>query len=110
MSNAKKASFVDMAKERKTRINKNVSKEKRKTVLPVFRSRYSPLKLVKVNEDLTKEQKEAIERVGFGSMLKLQCRLLNREFICRLVNHFNPVTKSLEFGRMRVYAITPDDV
>ncbi|KAG5524121.1 hypothetical protein RHGRI_030944 [Rhododendron griersonianum] len=28
----------------------------------------------------------------------------------RLVNHFNPVTKSLEFRRVRVYTITLDDV
>ncbi|XP_058203826.1 uncharacterized protein LOC131318053 [Rhododendron vialii] len=110
MSDAEKAPFVDMAKERKVRINKNVLKEKKKNAPPVFRSRCSPLKLVKVNEALTKEQKDAVERVGFGSMLKLKCRLLNREFISRLVNHFNPATKSLEFGRVRIYTITPDDV
>ncbi|KAG5523792.1 hypothetical protein RHGRI_030698 [Rhododendron griersonianum] len=77
---------------------------------PVFRSRCSPLKLVKVNEALTKEQKDAVERVGFGLMLKLKCRMLNREFISRLVKHFNLVTKSLEFGRVWVYTITPNDV
>ncbi|KAG5565989.1 hypothetical protein RHGRI_001799 [Rhododendron griersonianum] len=110
MSDAEKAPFVDMAKERKARINKHIPKEKKKNASPVFRSRCSPLKLVKVNEALTKEQKDVVERVGFSSMLKLKCRMLNREFISRSVNHFNPVTKSLEFGRVRVYTITPDDV
>ncbi|KAI8524482.1 hypothetical protein RHMOL_Rhmol13G0152700 [Rhododendron molle] len=43
-------------------------------------------------------------------MLQLKCRMLNREFISELVKHFNFVTKSLEFGRVRVYTITLDDV
>ncbi|XP_058223140.1 uncharacterized protein LOC131332849 [Rhododendron vialii] len=73
-------------------------------------SRCSPLKLVKVNEALTKSQQDAVQGVGFDSMLQLKCRMLNHDFISRLVKHFNPVTKSLEFGRVRVYTITPDDV
>ncbi|KAI8556325.1 hypothetical protein RHMOL_Rhmol05G0244200 [Rhododendron molle] len=110
MSDAEKAPFVDMAEERKTRIKKHIPKEKKKNALPVFRSRCSPLKLVKVNEALTKAQQDAVHKVGFDSMLQLKCRMLNRDFISRLIKHFNPVTKSLEFGRVRVYTITSDDV
>ncbi|KAG5516304.1 hypothetical protein RHGRI_037122 [Rhododendron griersonianum] len=77
---------------------------------PVFRSRCSPLKLVKVNAALTEDQQDAVKTTGFGSMLNLKCTMLNRDFISRLVRHFNPVSKSLEFGRVRVYTITADDV
>ncbi|XP_058217570.1 uncharacterized protein LOC131328671 [Rhododendron vialii] len=110
MSDAERAPFVDKTNERKSRIKKQIPKEKKKNASPVFRSRCSPLKLVKVNEALTKAQQDAVQRVGFGSMLQLKCTMLNRDFISRLVKHFNPVTKSLEFGRVRVYTITPDDV
>ncbi|KAI8530081.1 hypothetical protein RHMOL_Rhmol11G0027500 [Rhododendron molle] len=42
-------------------------------------------------------------------MLTLQCEILKREFISKLVHHFNPKNKTLEFGRMKVYSITPAD-
>ncbi|KAG5563499.1 hypothetical protein RHGRI_006059 [Rhododendron griersonianum] len=77
---------------------------------PVFRSRCSPLKLVKVNAALTEDQQDAVKTTGFGSMLNLKCTMLNCDFISRLVKHFNPDSKSLEFGRVRVYTITADDV
>ncbi|KAI8567154.1 hypothetical protein RHMOL_Rhmol02G0098200 [Rhododendron molle] len=77
---------------------------------PVFFCRCSPLKLEKVNAALTKDQQDAVDKLGFCSMLQLKCRMLNRDFISRLVKHFNPVTRSLEFGRVRVHTIAPDDV
>ncbi|KAI8528239.1 hypothetical protein RHMOL_Rhmol12G0135100 [Rhododendron molle] len=110
MSDAERAPFVEMAKERKARMKKPIPKEKKKNALPVFRSRRSPLKLVKVNTALTKAQQDAVKGLGFGSMLQLKCTMLSRDFINRLVKHFNPVTMSLEFGRVRVYRITADDI
>ncbi|KAI8553429.1 hypothetical protein RHMOL_Rhmol05G0015100 [Rhododendron molle] len=110
MSDAERAPFVEMAKERKARMKKPIPKGKKKKALPVFRSRCSPLKLVKVNKALTKAQRDAVKGLGFGSMLQLKCTMLSRDFINRLVKHFNPVTRSLEFGRARVYRITADDV
>ncbi|KAI8533900.1 hypothetical protein RHMOL_Rhmol10G0046500 [Rhododendron molle] len=110
MSDAERAPFVEMAKERKACMKKPIPKEKKKKALPVFPSRCSPLKLVKVNKALTKAQRDAVKGLGFGSMLQLKCTMLSRDFINRLVKHFNPVTRSLEFGRARVYRITADDV
>ncbi|XP_058216717.1 uncharacterized protein LOC131327583 [Rhododendron vialii] len=43
-------------------------------------------------------------------MLTLQCEILKREFISKLVHHFNQMNKTLEFGRMKVYSIMPADV
>ncbi|KAI8571722.1 hypothetical protein RHMOL_Rhmol01G0141600 [Rhododendron molle] len=110
MTDEEKAPSMEMAKQRKGRMNKQIPKGKKKNALPVFFCRCSPLKLVKVNAALTKDQQDAVDKLGFGSILQLKCRMLNRDFISRLVKHFNPVTRSLEFGRVRVHTITPDDV
>ncbi|KAI8573223.1 hypothetical protein RHMOL_Rhmol01G0262000 [Rhododendron molle] len=110
MTDEEKAPYMELAKQRKARMNKQIPKGKKKNALPVFFCRCSPLKLVKVNAALTKDQQDAVDKLGFGSMLQLKCRMLNRDSISRLVKHFNPITRSLEFGRVRVHTITPDDV
>ncbi|KAI8549297.1 hypothetical protein RHMOL_Rhmol06G0014800 [Rhododendron molle] len=110
MSDAERAPFLELGNQRKARKKNNVPKKKKTCTLPVFRSRCSPKAVVKLNESLNKEQRTAVEIVGFGSMLTLQCEILKREFISKLVHHFNPKNKTLEFGRMKVYSITPADV
>ncbi|KAI8547294.1 hypothetical protein RHMOL_Rhmol07G0183600 [Rhododendron molle] len=110
LSDAERAPFLELANQRKARNKTNVPKKKKTSTLPVFRSRCSPKALVKLNESLNKDQRTAVEIIGFGSMLTLQCEILKREFISKLVHHFNPMNKTLEFGRMKVYSITPVDV
>ncbi|KAI8555102.1 hypothetical protein RHMOL_Rhmol05G0148300 [Rhododendron molle] len=110
MSDAERAPFLELGNQRKARKKNNVPKKKKTSTLPVFWSRCSPKAVVKLNESLNKEQRTAVEIVGFGSMLTLQCEILKREFISKLVHHFNPKNKTLEFGRMKVYSITPTDV
>ncbi|KAI8548452.1 hypothetical protein RHMOL_Rhmol07G0274900 [Rhododendron molle] len=110
MSDAERAPFLELGNQRKARKKNNVPKKKKTCTLPVFRSRCSPKAVVKLNESLNKEQRTAVQIVGFGSMLTLQCEILKREFISKLVHHFNPKNKTLEFGRMKVYSITPVDV
>ncbi|KAG5565360.1 hypothetical protein RHGRI_001306 [Rhododendron griersonianum] len=110
MSVAERSPFLELANEVKARNNKNVPKKKKTPTLPVFRSRCSPKALVKQNGKLNMDQIEAIGRLGFGSMLTLQCQILKRSFISKLVHHFNPTNKTLAFGRMKVYSITTEDV
>ncbi|KAG5562080.1 hypothetical protein RHGRI_004954 [Rhododendron griersonianum] len=110
MSDAERAPFLEVANERKARTKKNVPKKKKTSALPVFRSRCSPKALVKENASLNIDQRAAVDRLGFGSLLKVQCEILKRGFISKLVHHFNPMNKTLAFGRMKVYSITPDDV
>ncbi|KAG5560279.1 hypothetical protein RHGRI_003543 [Rhododendron griersonianum] len=110
MSDPERAPFLEVANERKARTKKNVPKKKKTSVLPVFRSRCSPKALVKENASLNIDQRAAVDRLGFGSLLKVQCEILKRGFISKLVHHFNPMNKTLAFGRMKVYSITPDDV
>ncbi|XP_058201440.1 uncharacterized protein LOC131316175 [Rhododendron vialii] len=81
MYDAEKAPFMDVANQTKTRIKKNVPNKKRTIALSVFWTRCSPKKLVKQNASLTKDQKIDVQTLGFNSMLTLQCKLLNREFI-----------------------------
>ncbi|KAG5545166.1 hypothetical protein RHGRI_017594 [Rhododendron griersonianum] len=110
VSVAERAPFLELANEVKARNNKNVPKKKKTPTLPVFRSRCSPKALVKQNGKLNMDQIEAVGRLGFGSMLTLQCEILKRSFISKLVHHFNPTNKTLAFGRMKVYSITTEDV
>ncbi|KAG5528217.1 hypothetical protein RHGRI_028975 [Rhododendron griersonianum] len=120
MSDDERAPFLELGNEIKARTKKNVPKKKRRlrwygfallgVHMPVFRSRCSPKALVKQNGKLNEDQRFAVGRLGFGSMLTLQCQILKREFISKLVHHFNPTNKTLAFGRMKVYSITPDDV
>ncbi|KAG5524590.1 hypothetical protein RHGRI_031308 [Rhododendron griersonianum] len=110
MSVAERSPFLELANEVKARNNKNVPKKKKTPTLPVFRSRCSPKALVKQNGKLNMDQIEAVGRLGFGSMLTLQCQILKRSFISKLVHHFNPTNKTLAFGRMKVYSITTEDV
>ncbi|KAG5561612.1 hypothetical protein RHGRI_004609 [Rhododendron griersonianum] len=110
MSDAERAPFLEVANKRKARTKKNVPKKKKTSALPVFRSRCSLKALVKENASLNIDQRAAVDRLGFGSLLKVQCEILKRGFISKLVHHFNPMNKTLAFGRMKVYSITPDDV
>ncbi|KAF7133354.1 hypothetical protein RHSIM_Rhsim09G0038900 [Rhododendron simsii] len=96
MSEADKALYIRSANEAKA----NKPKEKRKTAV----------KLRELNKKLTINQRKAVERLGFGSLLNVQCNMLPRDFIWKLVKHFNPKTKTLEFGRLRTYEITTADV
>ncbi|KAI8539616.1 hypothetical protein RHMOL_Rhmol09G0197100 [Rhododendron molle] len=110
LSDADRAPFLELANKIKGRTKTNVPKKKKTNTLPVFRSRCSPKAVVRLNASLNKDQRTTVEIVGFGSMLTLQCEILKREFISKLVHHFNPKNKTLEFGRMKVYSITPADV
>ncbi|KAI8568219.1 hypothetical protein RHMOL_Rhmol02G0181100 [Rhododendron molle] len=110
LSEADRAPFLELANQIKGRNKTNVPKKKKTNTLPVFRSRCSPKALVRLNASLNKDQRTAVQIVGFGSMLNLQCEILKREFISKLVHHFNPKNKTLEFGRMKFYSITPADV
>ncbi|KAI8532304.1 hypothetical protein RHMOL_Rhmol11G0203400 [Rhododendron molle] len=110
LSDADRAPFLELANKIKGRTKTNVPKKKKTNTLPVFRSRCSPKAVVRLNASLNKDQRTAVQIVGFGSMLTLQCEILKREFISKLVHHFNPKNKTLEFGRMKVYSITPADV
>ncbi|XP_058181179.1 uncharacterized protein LOC131299609 [Rhododendron vialii] len=76
----------------------------------IFRSRCSPKKLGELNKNLTDNQRKAVEGLGFGSLLNVQCNMLPRDFIWKLVEHFNPKTRTFEFGRLRAYEITTVDV
>ncbi|KAG5524440.1 hypothetical protein RHGRI_031185 [Rhododendron griersonianum] len=71
MSDAEKKPFLDLANQRKTRTKKNAPIKKKTHALPLFRIRCSPKALVKLNASLNKDQRIAIEIVGFGSMLTL---------------------------------------
>ncbi|KAG5520643.1 hypothetical protein RHGRI_033278 [Rhododendron griersonianum] len=106
MPEADKAPYIQSANEAKAK----KPKEKRKTALPIFRSRCSPKKLGELNKKLTNNQRKAIERLGFGSLLNVQCNMFPRDFIWKLVEHFNPKTRTLEFGRLRTYEITTANV
>ncbi|KAI8554970.1 hypothetical protein RHMOL_Rhmol05G0137500 [Rhododendron molle] len=110
LSDADRAPFLELANKIKGRTKTNVPKKKKTNTLPVFRSRCSPKAVVRLNATLNKDQRTAVQIVGFGLILALQCEILKREFISKLVHHFNPKNKTLEFGRMKVYSITPADV
>ncbi|KAF7124929.1 hypothetical protein RHSIM_Rhsim12G0083800 [Rhododendron simsii] len=97
MFEAEKAPYILSANEAKA---KRPPKEKRKTAV----------KLGELNKKLTINQRKAVERLGFGSLLNVQCNMLPRDFIWKLVEHFNPKTRTLEFGRLRTYEITTADV
>ncbi|KAI8534488.1 hypothetical protein RHMOL_Rhmol10G0093800 [Rhododendron molle] len=121
MPKADKAPYIRSANEAKAK----KPKEKRKTAMfkcsvtkiynncivqPIFRSRCSPKKLGELNKKLTNNQRKVVQQLGFGSLLNLQCNMLPRDFIWKLVEHFNPKTRTLEFGRLRTYEITTADV
>ena len=74
---------------------------------PAFPSRCSPLKLASLNKSLNEQQKDAIISTGFGSLLEMQSQNLQRDFIRKLVSHFNPLTSRIEFGRFKSYDVTP---
>ncbi|KAI8556318.1 hypothetical protein RHMOL_Rhmol05G0243500 [Rhododendron molle] len=49
--------------------------------MPIFRSRCSPKKLGEVNKKLTGNQRKAVEGLGIGSLLNVQCNMLPPDFI-----------------------------
>ncbi|KAI8550187.1 hypothetical protein RHMOL_Rhmol06G0085300 [Rhododendron molle] len=106
MPEADKAPYIRSANEEKAK----KPKEQRKTTVPIFRSRCSPNKLGELNKKLTNNQRKAVQRLGFGSLLNVQCNMLPWDFTWKLVEHFNPKTRTLEFGRLRTYEVTTADV
>ena len=76
-------------------------------VQPAFRCRCSPQKLASLHKTLNDQQRKAVMNSGFGSLLKLESQNLPREFIMKLVTHFNPTTSRIEFGRFKSYDVTP---
>lgn len=59
-----------------------------------------------LNRKLIDEQRKTAEGLDFGSLLNLQCNMLNQDFIWKLAERFNPKTRKLKFGRLRAYEIS----
>ncbi|KAI8538281.1 hypothetical protein RHMOL_Rhmol09G0090200 [Rhododendron molle] len=71
LSDAEKAQILELANQITAHTKTNVPKKKKTNTLPVFQSRCSPKAVVKLNASLNKDQKAAVEIVGFGSILTL---------------------------------------
>ncbi|KAK3218374.1 hypothetical protein Dsin_012344 [Dipteronia sinensis] len=59
-------------------------------------TRCSPGRLFNVLQRLTPEQKDAVNSMGFGSLLSLRCRTLRRSLCLWLLERFNTTQRSLE--------------
>ena len=61
-----------------------------------LQNRCSPKQVIRVIEELEPKQNTAIQKIGFGSLLQLQCRKIDHELCLWLINSFNPNTYMLE--------------
>nr|XP_043632715.1 uncharacterized protein LOC122603924 isoform X2 [Erigeron canadensis] len=72
-------------------------------------TRCSPGRLVNVIKQFTPDQREAVKRIGFGSLLDLKCRTLRRSLCLWLLERFNTIRRSLEICGSRI-PLSPRDV
>ena len=61
-----------------------------------LQNRCSPKQVIRVIEELEPKQNTAIQEIGFGSLLQLQCRKIDHELCFWLINSFNLNTYMLE--------------
>ena len=61
-----------------------------------LQNRCSPKQVIRVIEELEPKQNTAIQKIGFGSLLQLQCRKIDHGLCLWLINSFNLNTYMLD--------------
>ena len=61
-----------------------------------LQTRCSPERVIRVIEELEPKQNTAIQEIGFGSLLQLQCRKIDHGLCLWLINSFNLNTYMLD--------------
>ena len=61
-----------------------------------LQTRCSPKQVIRVIEELEPKQNTAIQEIGFGSLLQLQCRKIDHGLCLWLINSFNLNTYMLD--------------
>ncbi|XP_059628251.1 uncharacterized protein LOC132271031 isoform X2 [Cornus florida] len=76
----------------------------------MLNTRCSPNKFKETVCNLSEDKKVAVQEIGFGSLLDIECTILKRNLCLWLVEHFDPRTSHLTLESGARIHVTPSDV